>query len=202
MASQFSTVISQLRKRKGLSQKQVASDLGVSQSLLSHYEKGVRECGNDFVVKVADYYGVSCDFLLGRCSREENELILLMNDKKMCETEVDVNTMTKAYVEMMNSVLSVESEKAEVFQNYLAMCMYRAMCAAAKTGYIPQEWIGEKNESYLSVVSSLIDGMFTQVENKPPMNDVECPESIAAVRSSCESYIRNELNKAINSFGL
>ncbi|MDE7389372.1 MAG: helix-turn-helix transcriptional regulator, partial [Lachnospiraceae bacterium] len=37
-----------------------------SQPLLSHYEKGIRECGLDFVVKVADYYDVSCDYLLGR----------------------------------------------------------------------------------------------------------------------------------------
>ena len=38
----------------------------MSQALLSHYEKGVRECGLDFVVRAADFYGVSCDYLLGR----------------------------------------------------------------------------------------------------------------------------------------
>ena len=40
--------------------------MGISQALLSHYEKGIRECGLEFVVKVADYYDVSCDYLLGR----------------------------------------------------------------------------------------------------------------------------------------
>ena len=49
-----------------MSQKQVADELGISQPLLSHYEKGIRECGLDFVVKTADYYDVSCDYLLGR----------------------------------------------------------------------------------------------------------------------------------------
>ena len=66
MSSDFSRIITLLRKEKGISQKQVASDLGISQALLSHYEKGIRECGLDFVVKVADYYGVSCDYLLGK----------------------------------------------------------------------------------------------------------------------------------------
>ena len=47
-------------------QKQVAADLGIAQALLSHYEKGKRECGLEFLVKAADYYNVSTDYLLGR----------------------------------------------------------------------------------------------------------------------------------------
>lgn len=66
MNTEFSRIITLLRKEKKLSQKRVANDLGISQALLSHYEKGIRECGLDFVVKTADYYGVSCDYLLGR----------------------------------------------------------------------------------------------------------------------------------------
>jgi len=62
----FNRIITLLRKERGVTQKQAATDLGVSQALLSHYEKGIRECGLDFVVQLADYYGVSCDYLLGR----------------------------------------------------------------------------------------------------------------------------------------
>lgn len=40
--------------------------MGISQALLSHYEKGIRECGLEFLVRAADYYNVSCDYLLGR----------------------------------------------------------------------------------------------------------------------------------------
>lgn len=66
MNADFHRILTLLRKEKGVSQKQVAASLGISQALLSHYEKGIRECGLEFVVKVADYYGVSCDYLLGR----------------------------------------------------------------------------------------------------------------------------------------
>ncbi len=66
MNSDFPRIVTLLRKERGLSQKQAAIELGVSQALLSHYEKGIRECGLDFVVKVANYYNVSCDYLLGR----------------------------------------------------------------------------------------------------------------------------------------
>ena len=61
----FATRLNELRKDRKISQKQAAKDLGISQALLSHYENGVRECGLNFVVRAANYYNVSCDFLLG-----------------------------------------------------------------------------------------------------------------------------------------
>lgn len=74
MTKEFGRVISNLRKKKGLSQKDAAAELGISQSLLSHYEKGIRECGLEFLVKLAEYYDVSTDYLLGRApvSVEDN----------------------------------------------------------------------------------------------------------------------------------
>ena len=66
MNTDFPRILSLLRKERGLTQKQVAADLGIAQALLSHYEKGKRECGLEFLVKAADYYNVSTDYLLGR----------------------------------------------------------------------------------------------------------------------------------------
>ena len=66
MSQDFNRIITLLRKERGITQKQAALDLGISQALLSHYEKGIRECGLDFVVRVADYYGVSVDYILYR----------------------------------------------------------------------------------------------------------------------------------------
>ena len=66
MNKDFPRIITFLRKERGLSQKQVAGDMGISQALLSHYEKGIRECGLDFLVKTAEYYGVSTDYLLSQ----------------------------------------------------------------------------------------------------------------------------------------
>ena len=79
MSSDFSRCLSLLRQEKGISQRAAAKDLGISQALLSHYEKGIRECGLDFVVRVADFYGVSCDYLLGR-TPDRNGAILSMED--------------------------------------------------------------------------------------------------------------------------
>ena len=73
--SDFSRVLTLLRKERNISQKKVAMDLGISQGLLSHYEKGKRECGLDFLVKAANYYDVSCDYLLGRSPEPQGKTI-------------------------------------------------------------------------------------------------------------------------------
>lgn len=73
MASDFSRTLALLRHEKKISQRNAAADLQVSQALLSHYENGLREPGLRFVARAAEYYNVSCDYLLGRSmSRGEN----------------------------------------------------------------------------------------------------------------------------------
>ena len=75
MAMEFNRIITLLRKERGITQKQAAQELGISQAQLSHYEKGIRECGLEFVVQIADYYNVSCDYLLGRSAERSGQTI-------------------------------------------------------------------------------------------------------------------------------
>lgn len=77
--SGFNRILTLLRKERGITQKEAAASLGISQALLSHYEKGIRECGLDFVVRAANFYGVSCDYLLGR-SPDRNGATLMVED--------------------------------------------------------------------------------------------------------------------------
>lgn len=66
MLCDFPKILSELRRTKGISQKKAASELGISPALLSHYENGIRECGLDFLLRLSEYYSVSCDYLLGK----------------------------------------------------------------------------------------------------------------------------------------
>ena len=86
MAMEFNRIITLLRKERGITQKQAAADLGISQAQLSHYEKGIRECGLEFVVQVADYYGVSCDYLLGRSAERSGQTITVEELPEGCAT--------------------------------------------------------------------------------------------------------------------
>ena len=55
-----------VRKEKGISQLKLAMDLNMSQNTISRYETGEREPGINELVKLADYFDVSVDYLLGR----------------------------------------------------------------------------------------------------------------------------------------
>ena len=79
MTQEFNRIITLLRKEKGITQKQAATALGISQALLSHYEKGIRECGLGFIIKVSEFYDVSCDYLLGK-SADRTGLTLKVED--------------------------------------------------------------------------------------------------------------------------
>lgn len=75
MNKDFPRVMKMLRKERGLRQKEAAEKLGVAQALLSHYENGKRECGLDFLVAAANFYGVSVDYILGRTNSRNGTVV-------------------------------------------------------------------------------------------------------------------------------
>ena len=75
--------LKELRTNRGLSQKELAEIVGVSNSTISMYEMGQREPDFATVVKFADFFGVSTDYLLGREKESsEKEEIVPRNDEE------------------------------------------------------------------------------------------------------------------------
>ena len=58
--------IAEFRKEKGLSQRQLAKEIGTSQANLSRWEQGLNEPSIIECWKIADYFDVSIDLLCGR----------------------------------------------------------------------------------------------------------------------------------------
>ena len=63
--------IRSLRVDAGLTQKQIAAQLGISQNTYSQYEIGVLKYPVDVLIKLADLYNVSLDYLVGRTGQKE-----------------------------------------------------------------------------------------------------------------------------------
>ena len=55
-----------LREDRDLKQKEVAAFLGIDQRVYSNYETGKREIPTHLVIRLAEYYRTSIDYLLGR----------------------------------------------------------------------------------------------------------------------------------------
>lgn len=58
--------LKELRSKKGISQLKLALDLGMNQNSISRYENLEREADYNTLIKFADYFDVSIDYLLGR----------------------------------------------------------------------------------------------------------------------------------------
>lgn len=57
--------IKQLRKKRGLIQERLASELGITQQMLSKYEKDISLIKIDVLKRISEYFNVTTDYLLG-----------------------------------------------------------------------------------------------------------------------------------------
>ena len=119
--SDFSRTLALLRREKKISQRAAAGDLGVSQALLSHYENGLREPGLSFVVRAADYYGVSCDYLLGR-----DGSAVPAERMEGTATETEHSQIVQAAALLLQVAESLESKQlSHEIESYFAVAIYK-----------------------------------------------------------------------------
>ena len=63
--------LKELRLKKGVTQTKLAIDLTLNQNSISRYEKGERQADYETLIKFADYFNVSIDYLLERTDNPE-----------------------------------------------------------------------------------------------------------------------------------
>ena len=123
----------ELRTEKGLSQKEAANDLGVSQALLSHYEKGIREFGLDFLNRAADYYKVTTDYILGRTDSRTGLESSFFQDREE-DGIYNTTTIYRAAIfihERMNTGSALAGDSADLLYS---IALYRTLFTAAQKG--------------------------------------------------------------------
>lgn len=62
----FGEHLKEIRKSKGLTQKQLATGIGASERGIQQYELNERKPAFDILIALADYFDVSLDYLTGR----------------------------------------------------------------------------------------------------------------------------------------
>lgn len=100
--------LKELREKSKISQRELAEQIDIPVQTLFGYEKGTREPNIATLIKLADYYHITIDELVGRptnllnkmllTDRERNiiEKILAMNEKQQELTEFYIDTMMKS----------------------------------------------------------------------------------------------------------
>ena len=59
-------IIKELRIERNFSQQKLAEAIGVSQKAIDYWERGVNEPKASYIVRLADFFEVTCDYILGR----------------------------------------------------------------------------------------------------------------------------------------
>ncbi|WP_309485614.1 helix-turn-helix domain-containing protein [Bacillus amyloliquefaciens] len=77
--------ITSLRKQARLTQEGLAKELNITRSALSQYELGTREPNYDLLIKIADYFDVSIDFLLRGENKETKDKIFNEEARRILE---------------------------------------------------------------------------------------------------------------------
>lgn len=78
----FGSVLKTLRVRENMTQAQLAQKLGLTKSVISAYETGLRMPSYDILIHIAKIYSVSTDYLLGVESKQQIDLSGLSQEER------------------------------------------------------------------------------------------------------------------------
>lgn len=182
MSIGFASKISALRREKNITQKDAATDLGVSQALLSHYEKGIRECNLEFVKKAAVYYNVSADYLLGLSDTKHGNRDIFDDTDIPSDAQTETTTVLRAFVSLMNMAEEEGGDAEKVFNSFFSLAIKKYIYRAS----------GEKKN-----YSALCD-MTANALPKIKTEFTAKPQSIKTVESFATELISNTVTKALS----
>ena len=123
MSIAFATKISALRREKNMTQKAAAEALGVSQALLSHYEKGIRECNLEFVRKAARFYDVSADYLIGLSDTKHGNRDIFDEADIPSDSQLQTTTLLRAFAYLMNQAEEDGADTEETFNDHFSLAI-------------------------------------------------------------------------------
>lgn len=107
-------ILASLRKERGILQKEVATYLNVTVATISNYEKGVHAPDYETLIKLADFFDVSTDYLLRRTNYKAS-----------------INTLNKPLIinytvsDLLNAVLQLDQRGMELLLDYYELLSLR-----------------------------------------------------------------------------
>lgn len=116
--------LKQLRDVKKITQKNLARALSVGLSTVAMWETGDRHPDHEMLVKIADFFGVSVDYLLGRDYTEVQVDISPEHVKSMADAELLINEVMRSLNQALaDNILTEEQVKQslEIFRQAVTL---------------------------------------------------------------------------------
>lgn len=123
--------LKELRQNLHCTQEKIANDLNIARTTYRNYENGDREPSLDFLIKIADYFDISLDYLLGRqnnnllfidsLSPAKKELISMIKGLNEDETFVAIGMIAKLANQSIDEVMNKIKKQPKTSQNMLQL---------------------------------------------------------------------------------
>lgn len=108
--------ITKLRESRNLKQKELANILKISPQALSGYENGYREPDYDILCRIADFFGVTTDYLLHR--EPDSGYVYSQKDSELTKDEIELLTIYRSIVpELRQNARSMIDQLPKLSQN-------------------------------------------------------------------------------------
>ena len=190
--------IKELRKKKKLTQKELAKELGLTQSVIGRYEQGDISPRPDKWQKMADFFGVSVDYLKGAWSKSEVLKLIqdcyienldyiseLEKDKKNIIKQAIEQVATENYSDILDRVKELATENPQkIFKNV-------GEDFDAKTAVNSNEFEGAFSELF----NEIINNEFIEQQKKniklAPLTDSENDNKEKLLAASIQDYFES-----------
>ena len=185
MSIQFSANLASLRREKGITQKQAAQALGISQALLSHYEKGIRECNLAFVRKAAEYYDVSADYLLGMTESRRKMNEILDRQTLPSDHRIIPKTVLRCLFDLSRQAQEAGESEEMFFTDFFTLCVKKYLSAA---------------ENDDTVLVSLCDASLNRLCEAAPTRPEAAEEAPLFTKTLCDHallLLNNDISAAL-----
>ena len=195
MSTSISTRLVSLRKEKNLSQKEAAENLGVSQALLSHYEKGIRECGLDFLCRVSTFYDVSTDYLLGLTDNKMMSDALFVEHEIPQDSEVRMSTVFRSSVYIQERLGVYGRNHSSKIRSIYILTLYKVYLSALLKGAIPNHENAKKELAPFvttNMIDHIIDSLVFEGDGKPKRSE-QLPKSMDTIINEATRIIEREI---------
>ncbi len=164
MSSSFASKLSALRRERDITQKSAAEALGVSQALLSHYEKGIRECNMDFIRKAAVFYDVTSDYLLGLSeSKHGNNEIFDINEQTS-DGQLNSKTLLRSIYYLQNKAEFDSPAAEKYFNDFFTLCIKKYL-----SFYQKSKATGDICDVSIRMIKKSFPDLQTEFANDSPM---------------------------------
>lgn len=114
-------LLAKLRKERGILQKELANYLNVTVATISNYEKGVHAPDYETLVKLADFFDVSTDYLLQRTDYRSS--ISSLNERLLVDYKVS---------DLLNAILELDQKSMTALVDYYELLSLRNSMNAVK----------------------------------------------------------------------